>query len=151
MKLPQINASFVWVILLCGFISLIAILGNLTVLGLHRHPAVPFHDVSQGQIERGRKSIEKFGCGGCHVIPGIPGALGRVGPSLREFHHQTYIAGFLPNRTNYLVEWLKNPQKISPGSAMPDLGVSQQEAEDIATYLYSISSSRISRWYHRIL
>jgi cytochrome c len=32
---------------------------------------------------------------------------------------------------------LRNPQSIEPGTIMPDLGLSESEARDIAAYLYS--------------
>jgi cytochrome c1 len=35
-----------------------------------------------------------------------------------------------------LIKWIRNPQQIEPGTAMPDLGVSEDEAGDIAAYLY---------------
>lgn len=34
---------------------------------------------------KGMAAITKYGCGGCHVVPGIAGAKGVVGPSLAGF------------------------------------------------------------------
>jgi cytochrome c len=36
-----------------------------------------------------------------------------------------------------LVDWLRHTQAIVPGSAMPDLGVTERDAWDMAAYLYS--------------
>jgi cytochrome c len=86
---------------------------------------------------RGKKLIEKYGCGGCHMIPGIPGADARVGPPLDEFRRHRYIAGEIPNSPRNAMRWIENPQKIEPGTIMPNLGVKPDEARDIVGYLYS--------------
>jgi cytochrome c len=59
-----------------------------------------------------------------------------VGPPLNCFYQRSYIAGRLPNNRENLIKWIRNPQQIEPGTAMPDLGVSEDEAGDIAAYLY---------------
>jgi len=58
-------------------------------------------------------------------------------PPLSCFYERTSIAGQLANTEPNLVEWIRNPQQIDPGNAMPDLGVTREEAEDIAAYLYT--------------
>jgi cytochrome c1 len=45
------------------------------------------------------------------------------------------LAGRLPNERDNLVRWLREPQALKPGSAMPDLGVTERDARDIAAYL----------------
>jgi len=37
-----------------------------------------------------------------------------------------------------MIRWLREPQKISPKSAMPDLGLNERDASDIAAYLYTL-------------
>jgi cytochrome c len=91
---------------------------------------------SKASIEAGRRLIIRYGCGACHSIPGVPGARTTVGPPLAQFYEQTYIAGQLPNTEENLIRWIQNPQQIVPGDAMPDLGVTADEAKDIAAYLY---------------
>ena len=80
--------------------------------------------------------IRAFGCGSCHMIPGVDGANGRVGPSLGDFRERWSIAGRLPNTPQNLVRWITSPQEVEPGTLMPDLGVAPQQARDIAAYLY---------------
>jgi cytochrome c len=80
--------------------------------------------------------MRAFGCGSCHMIPGVDGANGRVGPSLGDFGERWSIAGRLPNTPQNLVRWITNPQEVEPGTLMPDLGVAPQQARDIAAYLY---------------
>jgi cytochrome c2 len=81
--------------------------------------------------------IEAYGCGACHTISGITGADAHVGPSLVHLSQRATIAGVLPNTPENLVRWLMSPQQIAPGTIMPDLGVGEPEARDIAAYLYS--------------
>lgn len=91
-----------------------------------------------GDLQRGRALIENYGCGSCHSIPGIRDAAGLVGPPLLLFGRRTYIAGELPNTPENLVKWLQDPKSVEPGTAMPDLGLSAQQARDIAAYLYTL-------------
>jgi cytochrome c len=60
------------------------------------------------------------------------------GAAARWWAERGYIAGALPNRPGNLVAWLMNPQAIEPGTAMPDLSISEQEALDMSAYLYSL-------------
>jgi cytochrome c2 len=81
--------------------------------------------------------IKAFGCGSCHMIPGVDGADGRVGPNLAGLDDRWSIAGRIPNTPANLVRWIMHPQEVDPGTLMPDLGVPTQQARDIAAYLYS--------------
>jgi mono/diheme cytochrome c family protein len=92
-----------------------------------------------GDPGRGRDLIREFGCGACHVIPGI--ALGAVGPPLANFAERQYIAGTLANTPDNLVAWIVNPQRINPRTAMPNMGVAADEAFHMTAYLYSLSES----------
>jgi cytochrome c1 len=88
--------------------------------------------------ERGRAAIQAYGCGSCHMIPGVRGAVGLVGPPLLAWSRRTVIAGELPNTPENLVDWIMRPQSIEPGTAMPDLGVSDADARAIAAYLATL-------------
>jgi cytochrome c1 len=88
-----------------------------------------------GNSHQGRQLIVSYGCGSCHTIPGIYQARGVVGPPLYFFGRRTMIAGELPNTPDNLVRWLRDPRSVEPGTAMPMLGLSQEQAQDIAAYL----------------
>ena len=88
--------------------------------------------------ERGKAAIRMYGCGSCHTIPGLRDANGTVGPPLVMWSRRTYIAGEVPNTPEFLVRWIEMPQAIEPGTAMPNLGVTEGRARDIAAYLYTI-------------
>jgi len=84
---------------------------------------------------RGAKLIARLGCGACHSIPGIENARGLVGPPLDNIGKRTFIAGLLPNTPDNMVRWLETPQIVVPGNAMPNMELSDQDAEDITAYL----------------
>jgi cytochrome c len=91
-----------------------------------------------GDPKRGAQIIREVGCGSCHIIPGIRPARGLVGPPLMLFAHRTYIAGQIPNTPENLIAWVRDPPAIEPGTAMPNLGLDEQQARDIAAYLYTL-------------
>lgn len=85
--------------------------------------------------KRGREAIEHYACVTCHRIPGVVGANAPVGPPLQGMGVRQYIAGALPNTTENMARWLRNPHAIDRDSAMPDLGVTERDARDMAAYL----------------
>lgn len=98
----------------------------------------PYELTAGGAADRGHAVIVAKNCGSCHVIPGIRGAQGMVGPPLMYIGRRTYIAGELPNNPDNLVQWVRSPQSVEPKTAMPNLGLSEQQARDVAAYLYTL-------------
>ena len=92
-----------------------------------------------GRAERGKVWLQEYGCGGCHEIPGIPGARGRVGPPLGEVATRLFIAGAMPNQPSNLIAWIQDPPAIDSSTAMPNVGLNQAQARDVAAYLYTLS------------
>lgn len=95
-------------------------------------------EVPGGDSQRGEAAIRAYGCGSCHMIPGIAGAHGKVGPPLQDWSERVYIAGEVPNSTDFLIRWIEMPQAIEPNTAMPNLRVTEGEARDMAAYLYTL-------------
>lgn len=91
-----------------------------------------------GDAENGRLLLRQFGCGTCHRIPGVAAATGTVGPPLEGIAKRVYLAGQLPNTPANMVRWIRAPQSIDPGTAMPDLAVTEAHARDMAAYLYRL-------------
>ena len=91
-----------------------------------------------GDPERGPDLMTRYGCAGCHDIPGVRGAGGRVGPPLRQLAGRVYIGGVLTNRPDHLVRWIVNPRAVSPKTAMPVTGISEAEARHVAAYLLTL-------------
>lgn len=112
-------------------------LAGLALLGAcGGHP--PSKLIAGGDPHRGKEQIVAYGCGSCHVIPGVAGAHGLAGPPLTQFSQRAYIAGEVPNNEDFLVQWISVPQSIEPGTVMPNLGVSNAQARDMAAYLYTL-------------
>lgn len=91
-----------------------------------------------GEPARGKLAIRKYGCQACHTIPGVSGADGLLGPPLDRIGSRTYLAGRLPNTPDNMMRWIRDPQGIAPGTAMPELGVTERDGRDIAAYLYTL-------------
>jgi len=87
---------------------------------------------------RGKEAIRAFGCGSCHAIPGIRSANGQVGPPLDSLGKRSYIAGKLPNTPENVARWIEDPPAIEPQTAMPKVGVTSEQARDMAAYLTSL-------------
>jgi cytochrome c2 len=88
--------------------------------------------------QRGRRLLAQYQCGSCHSIPGVDGARGRVAVPLAGFGARSYIAGRLPNADDTLVRWIVDPAALVPGTLMPSMGVSEDDARDMAAYLRTL-------------
>ena len=84
--------------------------------------------------------IAQKGCGACHTIPGIQGAVGTIGPNLAGVASRTRIAGgAVPNNgPDDLKKWIMNPQALKPGTAMPNLNLNDADATNIVAYLETL-------------
>jgi cytochrome c2 len=102
----------------------------------NRHADEP----ADGDLEAGRKLLEKNGCGSCHrftgvaTLPDAPQSKGRetrvavmLAPDLRWARKRL-------DRTT-LVKWLLDPQSVKKGTPMPQTPMSEAEARDIAAYI----------------
>jgi|SRR5690242_15001491 putative membrane protein len=90
-----------------------------------------------GNPAAGQVAIQKYGCWTCHTIPGIAGANGVIGPALDKVANRAYIAG-RPNSPQNLIDWIRHPQEVRRPTPMPDMGVTERDARDIAAYLYTL-------------
>lgn len=89
-------------------------------------------------IARGKAIAERLGCGACHDLPGIAWPKGLVGPPLRGFGDRQLIAGRLPNELPQLTAFVRDAPAAVPGSGMPAVPMTAQEARDIAAWLGSL-------------
>lgn len=104
-----------------------------------------FYQQLEPTAQQGVKVILGRGCGGCHTIPNIPGATATVGPNLGgepPIGQRPQIAGgAVPNNSpEDLAKWILDPPGLKPGTAMPKLGLSPDEAAAAAAYLYTIGN-----------
>ena len=94
--------------------------------------------LTAGDPDLGRELARRYGCAGCHTIPGIPQAKGQVGPSLQGFAARVYVGGVTTNTPDSLIQWIENPRSLDPKTAMPITGISRKEARHVAAYLYTL-------------
>jgi cytochrome c len=126
-RTPSLTLRPVFILLVCAVVA---------ACSAERAP----QDKSQiGDLKRGRELIERYGCGTCHAIPNIAGAHGSVGPPLAGIASRSYLGGVLANTPRNMTRWIREPQVVDPRTAMPNLGISESEARDIAAYLYTLT------------
>jgi cytochrome c2 len=93
--------------------------------------------ITGGDPARGEAMFIKYGCGGCHSAKHVRKAKGMVGPPMDGVAFRTIIAGRLENTPGNMQRWIRDPQKVSPGTAMPYLDVGETDARDISAFLYT--------------
>jgi cytochrome c len=102
-------------------------------------PEIPVEQrVTGGDPVRGRVAITETGCNACHVIPGIPGPHGNLGPPLEHFSRRALIAGVVPNQPTELIRFIRDAPSLEPATAMPRMPISEAAATDIAAYLMTL-------------
>ena len=94
--------------------------------------------VRGGDADTGKRLMTQYQCTTCHVIPQVPGPNGDAGPSLEKVGRLSYIAGGIPNQPDRMVAWLLDPPALKPGTRMPSMGLTEQEARHMAAYLYTL-------------
>jgi len=91
-----------------------------------------------GDAQRGAQLFQQGACVGCHTIRGT-NAAGTVGPDLTHFgSRRTVAAGMLDSNPQNLNRWIQDPQGVKTGAKMPNLGLSDADAEALAAYLLSL-------------
>ena len=102
-----------------------------------QQPAAPAETLT-GDAAAGQKLFASLPCVGCHTINGTAAA-GVVGPNLTHLASRGFIAGgVLPNSTDSLRAWIKDPQAVKPGNDMPTLGLSDSQVNQLVAYLSTL-------------
>lgn len=86
----------------------------------------------------GRRLVADKGCVACHTFPDVKWPRGGLGPSLQDFGRQGLIAGRLPNQPGVLMQFVRNAPALVPGTAMPAVSMTDQEARDVTAYLLTL-------------
>jgi cytochrome c len=126
-----------WSLVAAGAMLLFALLAVATACGIQPSSGTTLQ-VAGGDQARGKTALQQYGCGSCHQISGVSNARGDVGPPLTGLASRRVIAGYLPNTADNLIHWIQNPQSVAPGNVMPNMGVSDQDARDMAAYLATL-------------
>ena len=90
-----------------------------------------------GDAENGETLFNSIGCMGCHISESVP----ESAPAVNSYYNLTKLQG--PNliglgskvTSEWLYEWLMNPQDYMPTTRMPNLRLSSQQAKDLTAYL----------------
>jgi mono/diheme cytochrome c family protein len=107
------------------------------VAGTPARSAEPAAVATKVDAARGKLALTQWACQACHLIPGVTGPDTHVGPPLHDLAKRRFIAGTLPMGEENLVRWITKPHEVDPATAMPQLGVPERDARDIAAYLLS--------------
>lgn len=94
-------------------------------------------EVTGGDPRRGEAMFIQYGCGSCHAVKKVRTATGTVGPPLDGIAVRAIVAGRFANTPANMQKWIRDPQHVSPGTAMPDLDVGETDARDITAFLYT--------------
>ena len=100
--------------------------------------ASPLEEAQAPDVRRGRLALHQYACNACHTIPGVTSSRPQVGPPLAGLGSRRLIAGTLPNTAENLALWLQRTQQVKPGTAMPDMQVTPQDARDMAAFLATL-------------
>ncbi len=108
----------------------------------------PAADVTNDQLaQQGKQVFFTAGCTGCHTINGASAqvngqttqALGTFGPNLTHVGSRGIIAGDVLTQTEAnIAKWVHDPQAVKPGTKMPTLGLTQDQANAVAHYLETL-------------
>jgi len=104
-------------------------------------PTLILAHATSGDPVRGQAVYAAYGCHSCHIDRPRSIRRGEVGPRLDRFANRVLIAGVLPNNEANLIRFIQAPQQQAPGTAMPNLNVTGEDARDIAAYLYTLGAS----------
>ncbi len=113
------------------------------------HSPVPkdlvFNASLQGDPARGQQVYSSNACIACHAIAGNPMSVGNIGPNLTHIGSRyTLAAGTYPNDTEHLGRWIKNAQKMKPGSIMPTLGKGEYDPKLKTTLSMGLDDQQIA-------
>lgn len=92
----------------------------------------------EGDPAAGKQLFVSRGCVACHRAPGVSGAVGTAGPNLAGFASRPKIAAVIDHTPANTKRWLMNPAAMKPGTAMPNLGLSDQDATNLTAFLETL-------------
>lgn len=87
--------------------------------------------VTTGKSDVPKPQIFSTICAACHMVGGEGGV---VGPALD-------LVGTRMDR-DYMKSWISDPQKIKPGTAMPQIPLTPEQLDEVVDYLFSLSENK---------
>src|SRR3954452_17684407 len=116
--------------------AIIASAATLAGCGPSKEDQLWASDMTGGDPSRGKVAIQHYGCIACHTVDGIRQSEAVVGPPLLRMASRSYLAGNMQNNAANLVHFIQHPREVHNDTAMPEMGVTERDARDIAAYLY---------------
>jgi cytochrome c len=104
----------------------------------HQHNDTVARALTGGDPQLGKAVFRDHGCGACHTVHGVDGAEGLTGPALDKVAVRAFVAGDQPNDPQHLIAWVQHPQALQPGVGMPEMGLTDAQARDVAAFLYTL-------------
>ena len=99
----------------------------------------PAHAATTDATAKGLAVFQTSTCINCHAIRGVAGADLRVAPDLTHVGSRKQLAsGMIDNTPANMRLWLKSPQHIKPGALMPDFSFTDEQLDQLATYLSTL-------------
>jgi len=89
-----------------------------------------------GDANAGKQVFETKGCTGCHTIDSLSDARGTVGPNLTHIAATPYDS--FPNDPQFIKQWINDPPTAKPGTAMPKLGLTDVELNNVVSFLETL-------------
>jgi cytochrome c oxidase subunit II len=103
---------------------------------VYKQKSVP---VDEPAAQAGKQAFARNTCVSCHQIGTDTGAPSKFGPDLTHLmSRQTFAAGAAPLNAETLRSWVRDPQVLKPGCLMPNMGMSDQEVDQIVAYLLTL-------------
>ncbi len=85
-----------------------------------RNEQAPARTPDSTFLRQGRESFINTGCGACHVIRGVEGAVGTLGPDLTHVSSRLSLgAATVDNNLGTLAGWIADSHTMKPGNLMP--------------------------------
>ena len=94
--------------------------------------------LSDASVANGLQLVVDKGCAACHTFPDVKWPRGGLGPALEGFGRQGLIAGRLPNQPGMLMQFVRRAPALVPGTAMPAIWMTDEEARDVTAYLLTL-------------
>jgi|SRR5438270_3526935 len=135
MRFLSTKAFFGW---LSALLFVLALIGVIVEYSEQRERMRMHASIATGgDVRRGEAMFIQYGCGSCHTLKTVRTATGMVGPPLDGIALRVIIGGHLANNPQNMERWIRDPQHVAPGTAMPDLHVGEGDARDITAFLYT--------------
>src|SRR5688572_10606130 len=111
----------------------------LLLLAIACGPSEAQKEAIPGNARRGKELIAQHGCNVCHLIPGIEGMQGSLGPDLTAVASRPMISNEkVENTPAKMTLFIQNPASLNPESAMPPIGIPPADAQDMTAYLFTL-------------